>query len=253
MVAAESDLEQPLLPQSPTAVEPIKEVPEAAAPEELGQSAFSWWDASMQATLAAVLCLWALKLVQQGYVDGESAKMSISLSLARLPCCPSVEHTRGLLQAWHPVPMYQDALVSIPTAAVQRQHAWSDLKSGASDWTVIYYGHAVCGSLISHSRSLLCAGLPIFTGPIYGWSGSEPGLLLAVLGIASIPLSFLVGYMSPHISDRSLTAAALLATLLGAALCTRAGNAHDPAAYFGGGAILYMVRDTLSVATVLMS
>ena len=27
---------------------------------------------------------------------------------------PSVEHTRGLLQAWHPVPMYQDALVSIP-------------------------------------------------------------------------------------------------------------------------------------------
>ncbi|KAK9915918.1 hypothetical protein WJX75_005971 [Coccomyxa subellipsoidea] len=152
LVAAESDLEQPLLPQSPTAVEPIKEVPEAAAPEELGQSAFSWWDASMQATLAAVLCLWALKLVQQGYVDG----------------------------------------------------------------------------------------LPIFTGLIYGWSGSETGLLLAVLGIASIPLSFLVGYMSPHISDRSLTAAALLATLLGAALCTRAGNAHDPAAYFGGGAILYM-------------
>jgi hypothetical protein len=29
-----------------------------------------WWDAGMQATLATVLCLWALKLVQQGYVDG---------------------------------------------------------------------------------------------------------------------------------------------------------------------------------------
>lgn len=134
------------------------------------------------------------------------------------------------------------------TAAVHRQ-----LNSGASAWTMIYHGHAVCGSLISHSRSLLCAGLPIFTGPIYGWSGSETGLLLAVLGIASIPLSFLVGYMSPHISDRSLTAAALLATLLGATLCTRAGNAHDPAAYFGGGAILYMVRNTLSLTTVLMS
>ncbi len=90
-----------------------------------------------------------------------------------------------------------------------------------------------------------CAGLSIFTGPLYGWSGSQNGLLLAVLGIASIPLSFLVGCMSPHISDRSLTAAALLATAVGATLCTAAGNSRDPAAYFGGGATLYMVRAPL--------
>lgn len=91
-----------------------------------------------------------------------------------------------------------------------------------------------------------CAGLSIFTGPLYGWSGSENGLLLAVLGIASIPLSFMVGVLSPHVSDRALTASALLATLVGATLCTRAGNARDPAAYFGGGAILYMVRGLLT-------
>ncbi len=79
--AAEPDLEQPLLQDSVQSavrpVEPIKEASEEASTEEAGdeepgQSAFSWWDASMQATLAAVLCLWALKLVQQGYVDGES-------------------------------------------------------------------------------------------------------------------------------------------------------------------------------------
>ncbi|BDA44398.1 SPX domain-containing membrane protein At4g11810 [Coccomyxa sp. Obi] len=149
--AAEPDLERPLLQQNGSSssgpVETIKEVSEEAEEEQQ-----SWWDAGMQATLAAVLCLWALKLVQQGYVDG----------------------------------------------------------------------------------------LSIFTGPLYGWSGSQNGLLMAVLGIASIPLSFLVGWMSPHISDRSLTAAALLATAVGATLCTSAGNSRDPAAYFGGGATLYM-------------
>lgn len=70
--AGEPDLERPLLQQngSPSAagsVEPIKE----AIAEDTQEQADSWWDASMQATLAAVLCLWALKLVQQGYVDGE--------------------------------------------------------------------------------------------------------------------------------------------------------------------------------------
>lgn len=52
-------------------MEPIKEVLEEA--EEEQQSKGDWWDAGMQATLAAVLCLWALKLVQQGYVDGKPA------------------------------------------------------------------------------------------------------------------------------------------------------------------------------------
>ncbi len=73
--AAEPDLERPLLQQngssSAGAVEPIKEVLEEA--EEEQQSKGDWWDAGMQATLAAVLCLWALKLVQQGYVDGKPA------------------------------------------------------------------------------------------------------------------------------------------------------------------------------------
>ena len=74
--AAEPDLERPLLQQdgcsSAGPVTPIKEEASEKAEEE-GQSA-PWWDAGMQATLAAVLCLWALKLVQQGYVDGESVQ-----------------------------------------------------------------------------------------------------------------------------------------------------------------------------------
>ena len=86
------------------------------------------------------------------------------------------------------------------------------------------------------------AGLPVFTGPLYGWSGSENGLLMAVLGFASLPLSFLVGAFSARVSDRALTAGALLVTAVGAALCTRAGDANAPAAYFGGGGMLYMVR-----------
>jgi hypothetical protein len=81
----------------------------------------------------------------------------------------------------------------------------------------------------------------VFTGPIYGWSGSENGLLMAVLGFASLPLSFLVGLASPHVSDRALTAGALTVTAVGAALCTKAGDDRFGAAYFGGGGMLYMV------------
>ena len=88
----------------------------------------------------------------------------------------------------------------------------------------------------------LSAGLPVFTGPLYGWSGSENGLLLAVLGFASLPLSFLVGALSPRVSDRVLTAGALSVTAVGAALCTKAGDPLAPATYFGGGGMLYMVR-----------
>ncbi len=85
------------------------------------------------------------------------------------------------------------------------------------------------------------AGLPVFTGPIYGWKGSQNGVLLGVLGIASLPVSFLVGYISPHVSDRSLTLAAVIVTGLGAALCTQAGLRKLAAAYFGGGGMLYLV------------
>ncbi|CAL5218517.1 g204 [Coccomyxa viridis] len=123
---------------------------EAAAPARAVPSV--WRDPVLPATVAAVLCLWVLKLVQQGYVDG----------------------------------------------------------------------------------------LPVFTGPIYGWKGSQNGVLLGVLGIASLPVSFLVGYISPHVSDRSLTLAAVIVTGLGAALCTQAGLRKLAAAYFGGGGMLYL-------------
>ncbi len=82
----------------------------------------------------------------------------------------------------------------------------------------------------------------MFTGPIYGWKGSQNGVLLGVLGIASLPVSFLVGYISPHVSDRSLTLAAVIVTGLGAALCTQAGLRRLAVAYFGGGGMLYLVR-----------
>lgn len=88
----------------------------------------------------------------------------------------------------------------------------------------------------------IAAGLPVFTGPIYGWKGSQNGVLLGVLGIASIPVSFIVGYTSPHVSDRSLTLAAVIVTALGAALCTQAGLRRLAVAYFGGGGMLYLVR-----------
>ena len=82
----------------------------------------------------------------------------------------------------------------------------------------------------------------MFTGPVYGWKGSQNGVLLGVLGIASLPVSFFVGYISPHVSDRSLTLAAVLVTAVGAVLCTQAGLHKLAAAYFGGGGMLYLVR-----------
>lgn len=87
----------------------------------------------------------------------------------------------------------------------------------------------------------MAAGLPVFTGPIYGWKGSQNGVLLGVLGIASLPVSFIVGYISPHVSDRSLTLAAVIVTALGAVLCTQAGLRRLAVAYFGGGGMLYLV------------
>ncbi len=87
----------------------------------------------------------------------------------------------------------------------------------------------------------MAAGLPVFTGPIYGWKGSQNGVLLGVLGIASLPVSFIVGYISPHASDRSLTVAAVIVTALGAVLCTQAGLRRLAVAYFGGGGMLYLV------------
>ena len=83
--ARESDLEQPLLEDDSRsnnvsgsaaqngharseASEAAESEPKAAAPARAVPSV--WRDPVLPATLAAVLCLWALKLVQQGYVDG---------------------------------------------------------------------------------------------------------------------------------------------------------------------------------------
>ena len=82
----ESDLEQPLLddgkgsehasnstPQNGHARSEVSEATEseveAAAPVRTSQSV--WQDPVLPATVAAILCLWVLKLVQQGYVDGK--------------------------------------------------------------------------------------------------------------------------------------------------------------------------------------
>lgn len=104
----------------------------------------------------------------------------------------------------------------------------------------------------------MLAGLPVFTGPVYGWKGSQNGVLLGVLGIASLPVSFFVGYISPHVSDRSLTMAAVLVTGVGAALCTQAGLHKLAVAYFGGGGMLYLVRlshsrsDSMSILPAIL-
>lgn len=83
--ARESDLEQPLLEDGAKssqvsssaaqngharseASEAAESELEAAAPARAVPSV--WRDPVLPATVAAVLCLWALKLVQQGYVDG---------------------------------------------------------------------------------------------------------------------------------------------------------------------------------------
>ena len=54
----------------------------AAAPSSRAQSV--WRDPVVPATLAAVLCLWVLKLVQQGYVDGADTPLFILVCMLAL-------------------------------------------------------------------------------------------------------------------------------------------------------------------------
>ena len=54
----------------------------AAAPSSRAQSV--WRDPVVPATLAAVLCLWVLKLVQQGYVDGADTPLLILVCMLAL-------------------------------------------------------------------------------------------------------------------------------------------------------------------------
>ena len=67
-----------------------------------------------------------------------------------------------------------------------------------------------------------------------GWDASDVGSLIAVLGLASIPVSFAVGAASARVSDRVLTAAALVCGVAGCALLTQAGHAERSSAYFAG-------------------
>ena len=60
------------------------------------------------------------------------------------------------------------------------------------------------------------------------------GSLIAALGLASIPVSFAVGAASARVSDRALTAAALVCGVAGCALLTQAGHAERSSAYFAG-------------------
>jgi hypothetical protein len=70
----------------------LADIPEGGASVEGGEEgtpaarqgwAQRWWCSTVPATLAAVLCLWALKLVQQGYVDGAHC----SSRHTRTPAC----------------------------------------------------------------------------------------------------------------------------------------------------------------------
>ena len=69
-----------------------------------------------------------------------------------------------------------------------------------------------------------------------GWDASDVGSLIAVLGLASIPVSFAVGAASARVSDRALTGAALASGMAGCALLMQAGRADRASAYFAGAA-----------------
>ena len=102
--AAEPDLAvpdgQPLLVSSKSGGLPrIPEAHSAAAvPGQArpDRAAWRWWDSTVPATLAAVLCLWALKLVQQGFVDGVQNPVFFPLASC-VPCSLSLAGARQAL------------------------------------------------------------------------------------------------------------------------------------------------------------
>lgn len=88
--------------------------------------------------------------------------------------------------------------------------------------------------LESWEHYILTLRNPPPTGLCAGWDASDVGSLIAVLGLASIPVSFAVGAASARVSDRALTAAALVSGVAGCALLTQAGHAERSSAYFAG-------------------
>ena len=69
---------------------------------------------------------------------------------------------------------------------------------------IVTHGHARLVHAEPRKHAGYVDGLPIFTGPMFGWGSSDTGLLLAVLGLASLPVSAVVGYLSTWLKDRAL-------------------------------------------------
>lgn len=231
-------------------------------------------DAYMPATLAAILCLWVLKLTQQGYLDGLSiftgplfgarlqpgprllrvmfswhglmnkgevsasglpshvcrctgrrSRATWAVSASSRGCCagPAAGLLRGLAGLRRAEAQSRWARWSQPCAAASMDGAGRCARTAAELVVRTAASHTPCGS-------------PPVTRPCAGWDASDVGSLIAVLGLASIPVSFAVGAASARVSDRALTAAALVSGVAGCALLTQAGHVERSSAYFAGAA-----------------
>lgn len=58
--------------------------------------------------------------------------------------------------------------------------------------------------MCAHAQAYI-DGLPIFTEMAYGWSNSDVGVMLGVLGLAAPLVNFTVGRLSAKLPDRHIT------------------------------------------------
>lgn len=83
-------------------------------------------------------------------------------------------------------------------------------------WLLDQAVHLVCNSacMMRKLSEAECAGvslqayidgLPIFTEMAYGWSNSDVGVMLGVLGLAAPLVNFTVGRVSAKLPDRHIT------------------------------------------------
>jgi MFS-type transporter involved in bile tolerance (Atg22 family) len=56
-------------------------------------------------------------------------------------------------------------------------------------------------------------GLPIFTQTAYGWTNSEVGIMLGILGLVAPIVNTIVGSLSSRFPDRYITVCTLAAAL----------------------------------------
>ena len=56
-------------------------------------------------------------------------------------------------------------------------------------------------------------GLPIFTQTAYGWTNSEVGIMLGILGLVAPIVNTIVGSLSSRFPDRYITVCTLSAAL----------------------------------------